>query len=309
MLALGLTVLLSLSIAAWLAWRVGRALTPPAPAAMPPQPDAAADLAARVEVENEVERAGASLVTKISHEFRTPLTAVIGLSNAMLEGYTGALTPQQRYFLQLIQEKGEQLNLLVSNLLDLQRLEAGRLEPRIEAAALEPLVQRALARVEPAAKQKGLVLVNRFDLKSAPVLMDRVQAQSVMLNLIDNAVKFTPAGGKIEIDGRLVEDQAEPRYVELIVSDTGIGIAAPEQRRLFRRFARVESSDAAQAPGAGLGLAVALQLATRQGGWLTLKQRPGWSTTFAFGLPLAAAGRPFDRSTEQPQPMSRGTGG
>jgi signal transduction histidine kinase len=146
------------------------------------------------------------------------------------------------------------------------------------------------------------VLVNRFDLKSAAVLMDRVQAQSVMLNLIDNAVKFTPAGGKIEIDGRLVEDQAEPRYVELIVSDTGVGIPPPQQHRLFRRFARVHPNNAGEPAGAGLGLAVAQQLATHQGGWLTLKQRPGWSTTFSFGLPLATTDSPFGHSTETLRP-------
>jgi signal transduction histidine kinase len=242
----------------------------------------------RLEVQKEIDRLKDNFLAMVGHELRTPLTAVVGLSNAMLEGYTGNLNPKQKQFLQQIQDKGEHLALLINNILDLEKIQSGEIKLSLEKESLETLIDHSFSMVQIQAHKKGVRLQNHFHLELASMEVDKVKIQSIITNLLDNAIKFTPAGGAIQLSAQCVGDGLEPDYVEILVSDTGIGIPSEEQEKIFDRFYQVQQGPSREVSGVGLGLALARSFAMFHGGWLKHKVLPGWSTTFSLGLPLKA---------------------
>jgi signal transduction histidine kinase len=146
--------------------------------------------------------------------------------------------------------------------------------------------------LEVQAEKKGVELVNLFKVKLEPIMIDQVKIQSVITNLLDNAIKFTPAGGRVEISAGRVQSETDSGYVELIVSDTGIGISPAERDKIFHRFYQVQQATNRDVSGVGLGLALARSFALAHGGWLRWKERTGWATTFSFGLPVQAESQP-----------------
>ncbi|HEY4485600.1 MAG TPA: sensor histidine kinase [Nitrospiria bacterium] len=251
---------------------------------------ARANLEKELEAQKELDHLKDNFLAMVGHELRTPLTAVVGLSSAMSEGYAGDLNQEQIWILQQIQEKGEHLHGIINNILDIEKMQNGQMKMLMEECRLQDLLEGSFSMIEIRAKKKRLDLRNVFDIDLTPIVMDRIKVQSVITNLLDNAIKFTPSGGKIEVSGRLRNDTLNTGFVEVLVSDTGIGIPAQEREKVFERFHQGQEGLTRNFSGVGLGLPLARAFAQSHGGWLEIVERPEWATTFSFGLPLTSPG-------------------
>jgi signal transduction histidine kinase len=239
-------------------------------------------------------RAKSDFLANMSHEIRTPLNGVLGLARA-LEETSGE--ERTRAMARTIVESAGALERLLSDALDLSRMEAGKLEVRPEPFDLAALVRRAVELFEPAAAAKGLALSLDSELPPvAPVVGDALRLQQILTNLVSNAVKFTAEGEvtvRVRRDGRVVAFQ---------VSDTGIGFDPARAAELFARFEQADGSIARRFGGSGLGLAISRSLAELMGGELTATAAPGEGSVFTLKLPLpeAAAATPTAPAREAP---------
>jgi signal transduction histidine kinase/putative methionine-R-sulfoxide reductase with GAF domain len=220
------------------------------------------------------------LVQNISHELRTPITFIKGYVSLMLEGDMGEINPRQRSSLDIVSNKTEQLIHLVNGILTLQTLTAEMLN--VESIAPILLVSRAVAGAIPAAQQAGIDIVSDFPTEMPDIEVDPAQITQVLDNLLNNAIKFSPHGGKI-----MVRLGTEPEMVRVEVSDTGIGIPADKIDRIFDRFFQVDGSSTRRFGGAGLGLSICKQIIDAHGGELTVESEVGKGSTFAFTVPRA----------------------
>jgi PAS domain S-box-containing protein len=228
-------------------------------------------------------RAKSAFLAHMSHELRTPLNAVIGLSQLLR---ARALPPDAARFIGHIHDAGEQLLALVSDVLDLSRIEAGEMTLESLSFELRPLLDTALALVRPQADAKGLALVAELapDLPARAV-GDPLRLRQVVLNLLSNAVKFT-AGGSVTLRARAHLRPGRRVLLCLEVVDTGIGIAAAEQERIFEPFTQADGSITRRFGGTGLGLSIVRRLVEKMGGTLRLASAPGRGSTFSVELPL-----------------------
>jgi signal transduction histidine kinase len=221
----------------------------------------------------------------MSHELRTPLNAISGYAELMDMGIHGPVTDAQREALSRIRRSQRHLLRLINDVLNLARIEAGRVDYHTDDFALATIVDDVVPMVEPQMAEKGITL----GLMVAPeslVRADREKAQQVLLNLLSNAVKFTPGGGRITIN---VERHADaPDTVFLDVTDTGIGISEAAQATVFEPFVQVDVSRTGPKQGTGLGLAISRDLARGMGGDLTVTSKEGQGSTFTLTLPAAA---------------------
>jgi PAS domain S-box-containing protein len=218
----------------------------------------------------------------MSHELRTPLQAVLGYAEFLLTEPHATLTVEQRADLGYIQQGGQRMLTLINQLLDLSKIEAGRLELDQQMVELSAVVEQVRQDVAPQAMQKGLAL--RIDLpdEMPAVLGDRERLRQVVLNLVGNAVKFTEEG-MVSVTVR-----STPRAVAIEVRDTGCGIAPEALPHIFEAFRQVDSRLSRQHGGAGLGLAIAQKLAELMGGQITVESILGAGSTFALWLPIAS---------------------
>jgi signal transduction histidine kinase len=244
-----------------------------------------------VQAAEQANRAKTQFLSNMSHEIRTPLNGVLGLAHVLKRS---PLDEQQSRLVGTIIESAALLERLLSDVLDLARIESGRLEVRREAFDLEALARETLANFEPQAADKGLVL--RLDL--APhahgrVWGDPVRLRQVLGNLLSNAVKFT-AEGSVTLCVRRCDD----RFAELTVIDTGIGFAPDQAERLFERFVQADGSITRRFGGSGLGLAICRELTGMMGGQIGASAEPGRGARFRVVLPLARVeGAPGDASS------------
>jgi len=223
-------------------------------------------------------KATSETVAQVSHEIRTPLTLIYEGSGQLLDGLMGELAPRQTEQISLIKRQSNRLLTLVTELLDLSRIEAGRLSLERKPLDLAEVVREASGRYE------SLVAPRSFSLKLgeiAPVYGDRSRLAQVVENLITNAVKFTPSHGSIT-----VTLSARGRSAELAIHDTGLGIPKREQRRLFERFAQMKVPATLAARGTGLGLAIVKEVIQMHGGTIRVASKPGKGTSFIVSLPL-----------------------
>ena len=223
-------------------------------------------------------RAKTAFLANMSHELRTPLNAIIGFAEMMAIGYLGDLTERQRDYASNIQQSGEHLLRLVSDILDLSRLETGRLELQIEDCDLEAVAATAMAMVEPQARQNGVTLHLQAGEKT--VRADRRALTQILVNLLGNAVKFNRPGGSVT-----VSSVAEAHVVRISVTDTGIGMNEAESRAVMAPFHRIDAYRARNAGGAGLGLGICRSLIERHDGQLEIRSRPGHGTSVEVILP------------------------
>jgi len=218
-------------------------------------------------------------LASMSHELRTPLNAIIGFSEVLTEGLFGETNEKQTEYLNDILESGRHLLSLINDILDLSKIEAGRMELDLSDFHLPSAIDDALLLMRERASRRGLALERLVDERLDEIRADQRKVKQVLLNLLSNAVKFTPEGGRIDVRGALVDDT-----VEISVTDTGIGIAPEDQEAVFEEFRQVGKSDK-KAEGTGLGLALCRKFVELHGGRIWVKSLIGQGTTFTFTLP------------------------
>ncbi len=251
-------------------------------------------LAEMVDKLQEADRVKSNFLATVSHELRTPLTSVIGYSEMLLEGIAGALNDEQRDYVRTVMEKGDQLLQLITGILDISRMEAGELKVRRAPFNLAEVVQIAISTVAPNALRKRVKLETDLPAQLPLAFGDRDKTRQVILNLLGNAVKFTPETGTV----RLVVKQsglARTQHSEgapglrLSVADNGIGIPSEHFARVFDPFYQVDNSSTREYGGTGLGLSIVKRLVEAQGGQVWLDSEIGRGTTFSFTLPVEAS--------------------
>jgi signal transduction histidine kinase/DNA-binding response OmpR family regulator len=218
-------------------------------------------------------------LANMSHELRTPLNAVIGFAEVLLERMFGEVNEKQEEYLRDIRESGRHLLSLIGDILDLSKIEAGRMELELADVDLAQAIQDALTLVRERAHRRGIALELAAATQMAPIRGDERKIKQVLLNLLSNAIKFTPEGGRIDVRALLEDDR-----VEVSVSDTGVGIAPEEQEAVFQEFRQVGAS-AAKQEGTGLGLALCRKFVELHGGKIWVRSELGSGSTFTFTLP------------------------
>ena len=241
-----------------------------------------AERAQQEQVEVEAERLRTSLLSSLSHDLRTPLGAITGGASSLLEGRVKD-EGMRRDLLKTILEESQRMNRLIGNLLDMIRVESGALQVQKEWQPLEEPVGVALIRLEDRLKDHPVTVSLPADLPLVP--LDEVLIEQVLINLLENAAKYTPAGTPIEI-GAAVVDGA----VRVEVADRGPGFEPGEETRIFEKFYRAPSGTATS--GVGLGLTICRGIVTAHGGRIWAENRPGGGAALRFTLPLSGPPRP-----------------
>ncbi|MCH7916142.1 MAG: HAMP domain-containing histidine kinase, partial [Deltaproteobacteria bacterium] len=219
-------------------------------------------------------------LANMSHELRTPLNAVIGFSEVLGEKMFGELNEKQNEYVDDIHSSGQHLLSLINDILDLSKVEAGRMELELAKFDLPLTVENAITLVRERATRHGVSLNREIDKGLGDFVGDERKIKQILLNLLSNAVKFTPEGGRIEIKAIPVDDS-----VEISVSDTGIGITPEDQATIFEEFRQVGTADAQKHEGTGLGLTLAKKFVELHGGRIWVESEVGKGSTFTFTLP------------------------
>jgi len=228
----------------------------------------------------ELDQMKSEFLNTVSHELRTPLTAIKAFAEILLDNEGEDLDTQME-FLGIINKEADRLTRLINNLLDLSRIEAGRMNWHFEPSDLEELVANAYATLRPAAEKKEVIYNVEHAGKGLPVHCDFDKMQQVFTNLIGNALKFTPSGGAVTIHTRRVGDKAE-----VVVSDSGMGIAPEFHAKIFEKFGQVDTSETREIKGSGLGLPIARSIVEAHKGTLTVDSDAGRGARFIVRLPL-----------------------
>ena len=255
----------------------------------------------------ELDRLKSNFLATVSHELRTPLTSIIGYSEMLAEGIAGELTTEQAEFVKTIHEKGEQLLGLIKGLLDLSKLESGTMSMRRRSILIKEVLDEVQSTLAPIARKKGVEL--RLDVEgvSTELRADPERLRQVFVNLVDNALKFTPNGGSVTMRARTVSSASDGEddagfalmapaltKIEVKVMDTGIGIPPNERQKVFDPFYQVDSSSTREYGGTGLGLSIVKRLVEAHGGTVWVEGNEPRGTSFVVRLPPAtlASGRP-----------------
>ena len=235
----------------------------------------------------ELDRLKSNFIATMSHELRTPLTSVIGYSEMMLEGLGGTLSEEQREYLGIIMEKGESLLHLITSILDVSKIEAGRVRLVLGDVDVGQLLRDAAATVLPAARKKKLQVT--CEPGTLPRLhADREKLRQCLINLASNAVKFTGAGGTVTMAAEVLPGER----LALKISDTGIGIPPEHHGRIFDVFFQVDGSTTREYGGSGLGLAIVKSFVEAHGGEVKVASTPGQGSTFSMILPIRPGPEP-----------------
>ena len=224
-------------------------------------------------------------LANMSHELRTPLNAIIGFSEVLSEEMFGDVNDKQREYLLDIHSSGHHLLSLINDILDLSKIEAGRMELDLSSFNLAMLLDNATTLVRERAMRQGLALTLDVPEGIADWVADSRKLKQVVINLLSNAVKFTPAGGRVTLRARALE-----HAVEIAVIDTGVGIALDQQALVFEEFRQAGGDVLRKSEGTGLGLALAKRFVELHGGTMRVESAPGQGSTFAFILPHRTLG-------------------
>jgi PAS domain S-box-containing protein len=225
-------------------------------------------------------------LSHVSHELRSPLTAIKQFSSILLGGSAGELNKEQREYQQIVLRNIRQLQSMIDDLLEVTRLETGKLTVELECVTVANAVTDTFNTLEGTARAKGITLAYDLppDLPSA--YADQTRLRQILIILLDNALKFTPDGGAVSIQARL--RQQDPRFLLIEVSDTGCGISPEMSERIFERLYQMTERVQASRKGLGLGLYICKELVTRQGGDIWVERGPRKGSTFSFTLPVFA---------------------
>jgi signal transduction histidine kinase len=225
-------------------------------------------------------------LANMSHELRTPLNAILGFSEVLAERMFGEVNEKQAEYLQDILSSGRHLLSLINDILDLSKVEAGRLELELGRFHLPTALDNALTLVRERATRHGITLTPTVDKRVGDIVADERKVKQILLNLLSNAVKFTPEGGRVSLTATVAEG-----VITIEVSDTGIGIAPEDQAAIFEEFRQVGREDARKQEGTGLGLTLAKKFVELHDGRIWVRSQVGQGSTFSFTLPVRLDGR------------------
>ncbi|MCH5670788.1 ATP-binding protein [Streptomyces gilvus] len=245
-----------------------------------------------VEKLRALDQAKSDFLSTVSHELRTPLTSIVGCVELLQDEDTGPLTPTQAHMLDVVDRNAQRLRALIEDLLTLSRIESGVFITRKAPVDLRRLVVAAADAIRPSAEAASVSLRTRCPQQPLILEADGEQLDRVLMNLLSNAVKFTPDGGTVTVCA-----DVQDGTVVLSVSDTGIGIPAAEQDKLFQRFFRASNAADAAIPGTGLGLTIVRTIVANHGGGTEVHSEEGRGTTITARLPLVGGDRSADTDT------------
>lgn len=232
----------------------------------------------------QLEQASAAksqFLANMSHEFRTPLNAILGYTNMLLQGVSGELTPPQKRNLARIDSNGRHLLEVINEILDITRIEAGRMPLHLSDFGIPELLHEVMAEMDPIIARSKLTVSTQLGAKLPPVHSDRQKVKQIVLNLLSNALKFTHEGG-VKV---LAEYAPSTSMLTICVEDSGIGIDPAYQQKIFEDFQQVDSSPTRAYGGTGLGLSICRRLADMLGGRVSLQSTPGQGSTFTLHFP------------------------
>lgn len=247
----------------------------------------------------ELDRLKSTFLATVSHELRTPLTSIIGYSEMLIQGMAGEMPADQLEFVKTIYDKGAQLLSLITGLLDLGKLESGTMRMIVRPVGMESVLAEVSSTMAPIARKKDVSVEVDVPADLPELRGDAERLRQVFLNLVENALKFTPAGGSVRMSARLVDwDAGDPdddeglallaptrRLLEIRVSDTGIGIPPAERAKVFDPFYQVDSSSTRQYGGTGLGLSIVKRLVSAHGGTVRIEENVPKGSVFVVSLP------------------------
>ena len=237
----------------------------------------------------ELERASAAksqFLANMSHEFRTPLNAIMGYTSMLQQGVFGQLDPEQTKNLGRVETNAQHLMAIINDILDISRIEAGRLPVHVSRFSLSQLIDEVVAEVRPLSERAQLDVRCNMEPRLPDLYSDRPKVKQILLNLVTNAIKFTPKGS-VTVSAR----RGDKGVVELSVADTGIGVSEKDQQRIFEDFQQADNSPAREYGGVGLGLAIVQRLAQMLDARIELKSRVAKGSTFTLVLPVRSLRR------------------
>jgi PAS domain S-box-containing protein len=229
----------------------------------------------------QASRLKSQFLANMSHEFRTPLNAILGYTHMLLQGVAGDLLPAVKRQLQRIDSNGRHLMTIINEILDITRIEAGKMPMQLSEFNLNELVPEVMTELDPVIARSKLTVTPRLCPELSLIFSDRQKVKQIIVNLLSNALKFTHEGG-IQI---AVDYDATDRTASVAVSDTGIGISPEHHEKIFEDFRQVDDSPSRQYGGTGLGLAICRRLATALGGRIVLQSAVGAGSTFTLVIP------------------------
>jgi len=225
-----------------------------------------------------------AFVSVAAHELRTPLAPIRGYVEVLLDGDVGPLNEGQREYLEVVQRSVRRLRTLTDNLLDVTRIEAGRIELLLQPTDLSVLIKTITAEYRPHVEAKAQSLTLHVSSDLPPALCDEARVEQIIGNLLSNASKYTPEGGRIAVGLELAHERG---FLQVSVADNGVGIPVEDQSKLFDRFFRAKSAVLTGASGAGLGLHITRSLVDLHGGRIWFETEPGQGSTFYVTFPIA----------------------
>ncbi|MBI3916110.1 MAG: GAF domain-containing protein [Betaproteobacteria bacterium] len=220
-------------------------------------------------------------LANMSHELRTPLNAVIGFSDLLLERLYGEMNAKQENYVRNIQASGKHLLSLINDILDLSKIEAGRMELDVSRVHIPSALQNAMIMIRERAQRQNVVLSCTVEPQITDIPADERKFKQIMLNLLANAVKFARERGRVDVDARLLDG-----HLVVSVRDTGVGIAKQNQQAVFEEFSQVGRHDSAKQEGTGLGLALTRRFVQLHGGTIKVESELGKGSTFTFTIPV-----------------------
>jgi len=231
----------------------------------------------------------------MSHELRTPLNSILGFSDVLLGN--DALTDKQRRWVSNIKSSGQKLLMLINDILDLAKMEAGKMQVRLETFNLQDVCDGLLNMARPLAEKKNIDLRSQIEPDMPALRQDMMKLHQILQNLLSNAIKFTPEGGRVALKA-----EADTKYVTISVMDTGVGVAREEQELVFQKFRQSGNPLTREHAGTGLGLSIVRELCKLLNGEVSLQSELGRGSTFTVRIPLQLSEEPrleFDLAAEQ----------
>ncbi|WMW24614.1 PAS domain S-box protein [Methanolobus sediminis] len=233
----------------------------------------------KIEAE-QANRTKSEFLATMSHELRTPLNAIIGYSQMLQDSDFGSMNEKQQRFANHISTSGKHLLELINDILDLSKVEAGKMDLHMETFDVNDVLKNVYNIIDPLAVKKNIEL--NFEInQDISIYADKIRFKQILYNLMSNAIKFTPNGGHVTAD-----ISANENFLKISVSDDGIGISQEEQKKLFTPFYQADSSTARKYQGTGLGLSIVKKIVELHGGTISMESEPGNGSTFTFTLPL-----------------------